>query len=548
MSGPRITAARAAAPPWPSSHEFVEAIQNPQLAFTNPDLQRCQPALDRFGIPLVASGNFAYAFKLREAADQRAVAIRCFRGLIADRDQRYELIDRHLRAHREPALASFVFDADGIMVGGRRFPIVVMEWIEGPTLDLYLQQALSSKTMLQALANQWLRTIQGLRNAQLAHGDLQHGNIIVRDGRFRLIDLDAMYVPAMHGWRSNELGHPHFQHPRRDLNCFDAGIDRFSALVIYLSIIALAEAPELWARYHDENLIFTRQDFADPAASSLFAAVRRLGDTHRLLADALLQALRGRPADTPDLLELVAQKSSLPAWMSQPADLHIEVKTREAPAGSVPAAAPAVAAPVAATTSWPSWHPAGQPPAPPSAQRANPAWVTPFMAYRPPMHFDWQAVHTEALAAMIAYFITTTVLSLPLLFIYGAATSLRDARHYSWLERHPLTIGCLFVMMACAASGYVSAIRAEYRRIQRLSAAFPLVPGTTPPQALGAGSGKSWRLFKGRPRLVGDKLSRIYHRADCAAIAATAAGQRAIFVSAAVAQARGYTPCPSCCP
>jgi hypothetical protein len=211
MTGPRAGPAAS----WPSSHDFVEAIQNPRLAFRNPELQRCQPALDRFGLPLVASGNFAYAFKLREAANQRAVGVRCFRALIPDRDRRYELIDRHLRSTPAPALASFVFEPEGILVGGRRFPVVVMEWIEGPTLDLYLAQALGNHAALLSLGDQWLHTMQGLRRAGIAHGDLQHGNVIVQDGRFRLIDLDAMFVPAMQGWRSNELGHAHFQHPRR---------------------------------------------------------------------------------------------------------------------------------------------------------------------------------------------------------------------------------------------------------------------------------------------------------------------------------------------
>jgi hypothetical protein len=547
MSGPR-----QAGVAWPSSHEFVEAMQNPRLAFRSPELQRSQPALDRFGIPLVASGNFAYAFKLREGAGQRAVAIRCFRGLIADRDKRYELIDQHLRNHREAALASFVFDAQGVLVRGQRFPIVVMEWIEGPTLDLYLQQALHSKATLESLADQWLRTVRGLRQAQLAHGDLQHGNIIVQDGRFRLIDLDAMYVPAMHGWSSNELGHLHFQHPRRDLHCFDAGIDRFSALVIYLSIIALAQAPELWQRYHDENLIFTRQDYADPAASPLFAEVRRLGAVHRQLCEALEQALRGRPADTPDLLELVSQKSSLPAWMTQAADLKIEVKTREAPAGSVPAGGSVVAAPAsrpaAAASPWPSSHPAGQPAAPSSPQPAAPPWVARFLAYRPPAVFSWSEVHAEALANAVAYLLTATALLLPGLMTLGAVFHLRRLGDSAVSSGHPLLWFFLAIATLCLVGGYGAAIVAEFQRVRRLSLAY--YSAAPPPQAPPATPGWFGRKAPTHrlQRLIGDKGSRVYHHPSCNDLQLLVPNQRVVFVSLAVAQARGYTPCPSCCP
>ena len=34
--------------------------------------------------------------------------------------------------------------------------------------------------------------------------------------------------------------------------------------MIYLSLLALAERPELWQEHHDENLLFTKADFADP--------------------------------------------------------------------------------------------------------------------------------------------------------------------------------------------------------------------------------------------------------------------------------------------
>src|SRR4029077_6055767 len=120
--------------------------------------------------------------------------------------KRYSLIDRHLDGHPSPFLASFEFDPDGILVGGRRYPIVVMEWVNGPTLDLYVEQVLGNKAALQQLAEEWLRLTESLRNAQVAHGDLQHGNVIIQNSQFKLIDFDGMFVPSMQGWPSNELG------------------------------------------------------------------------------------------------------------------------------------------------------------------------------------------------------------------------------------------------------------------------------------------------------------------------------------------------------
>ena len=44
-----------------------------------------------------------------------------------------------------------------------------------------------------------------------AHGDLKPDNILVQaDGSLTLVDYDGMYVPAMQGQKSRELGSPDF--------------------------------------------------------------------------------------------------------------------------------------------------------------------------------------------------------------------------------------------------------------------------------------------------------------------------------------------------
>jgi len=41
------------------------------------------------------------------------------------------------------------------------------------------------RDVLLHLAQEWVRVVASLRHAGLAHGDLQHGNIIVERGRLR---------------------------------------------------------------------------------------------------------------------------------------------------------------------------------------------------------------------------------------------------------------------------------------------------------------------------------------------------------------------------
>jgi hypothetical protein len=297
------------------------------------------PAFDRLGIPLVTSGQFAYVFKLKAAngsapaapdGSTPAVAVRCFRGYLGDREERYKAIDAHLSVHHIPALPRFKYFPYGILVAGRRFPTLIMQWVEGPTLDVYLEEVIDRPDVLRHLADEWLKLMFRLHEAGIAHGDLQHGNIIVERGQLRLVDLDGMFVPALSGLPASEVGHQHFQHPARDAQLFDATIDNFSALVIYLSLISLAERPELWDEYHDENLIFTKADFLDPDSSTLFSKIKSIGTEHRQLAETLEAAARLSPAETPCLVDLVSPKSKLPAWMVAPLDVEVEGQTREA--------------------------------------------------------------------------------------------------------------------------------------------------------------------------------------------------------------------------
>ena len=71
------------------------------------------------------------------------------------------------------------------------------------------------------LATQFEGTVPELRKLQMAHGDLQHGNMVVTPAReLKLIDYDGMYVLGMPVGRSHEKGHVNYQHPQRDASHF----------------------------------------------------------------------------------------------------------------------------------------------------------------------------------------------------------------------------------------------------------------------------------------------------------------------------------------
>jgi hypothetical protein len=143
-----------------------------------------------------------------------------------------------------------------------------------------------------------------------------------------------MFVEEMQGFSACELGHRNYQHPKRSVDDFDLSIDNFSALVIYLSLISLAQSPGLWREFNTgENLIFSYEDFLDPRKSRVFSAVKRLGGDCRRLADLLEGSCHDLPSRVPHLSDLVSAppRTKLPGWMvsSVPADVVVTPNTRE---------------------------------------------------------------------------------------------------------------------------------------------------------------------------------------------------------------------------
>src|SRR5438046_8620160 len=87
-----------------------------------------------------------------------------------------------------------------------------------------------------------------------------------------------MWVRALSGRKATEIGHRAHQHPERSEQDYCQEIDRFSALVIYLSLAALERDATLWERFHTgDNLIFVREDFHQLGRSSIWQQLRRIG-------------------------------------------------------------------------------------------------------------------------------------------------------------------------------------------------------------------------------------------------------------------------------
>ena len=287
---------------WPTPQDYSEAVQNPVSAFPDVELKKGQVEVNKLGLPKPCSGAFAVVFKIKTSPQPWAV--KCFTSEILDQQRRYEAISTYLAKVALPYTVPFTYMQNGIKINGKDFPLLKMQWVQGESLNSFVARSYPYPETLFSLAKVWTQMMADLKSVNIAHGDLQHGNILVVGDQLCLIDYDGMYVPTLAGKPSNEIGHRNYQLPSRTAWDYGPYTDNFSAWVIYVSFVALAVHPELWTKYRggDECLLFRKEDYVSPESSPLIAELCSTPNTQlRLLIELFTSLFALSAQDIPSL-------------------------------------------------------------------------------------------------------------------------------------------------------------------------------------------------------------------------------------------------------
>ncbi len=253
---------------YPLITEYIDAIRSAEDNFDK--LTNLRAVLDGNGQPIMMSGNSSVVFKMEDVSNGKHYAVKCFLKEQENRAESYQLISDELSVLQSDFLVTIKYLNKELFVDSNnssdeKLPIVLMNWVEGETLDKYIRNIIDDKYQLSLLAYQFSRLSMWLLAQPFAHGDLKPDNIIVReDGTLTLVDYDGMYVPAMKGQKARELGSPDFRHPSRTEDSFDKHIDDFSIASIMLSLKAIAVEPDLLEKYGAEDrLLLSEKDYID---------------------------------------------------------------------------------------------------------------------------------------------------------------------------------------------------------------------------------------------------------------------------------------------
>ena len=275
---------------YPLISEYIEAIKSAKDNFE--ELSYLLPVMGDDDLPVMTSGNFAVVFKMKDERDGKFYAVKCFTKEQDGRAEAYRQITEELKDVSSPYLTSVRYldkelFVDTDQTNETEFPVLLMDWVEGKTLDKYLRENLDDKYALEMLAYRFCQLAQWLIPQPFAHGDLKPDNIIVReDGSLVLVDYDGMYVPSMKGQKARELGSPDFRHPLRTVNDFDEHIDVFPLVSILLSLKAVSIDSSFLARFViNDRLLFSEKDYKDINNCTKINALFSLGnkDIRRLI-------------------------------------------------------------------------------------------------------------------------------------------------------------------------------------------------------------------------------------------------------------------------
>ena len=180
---------------YPLISEYVEAIKAAEDNFDQ--LKHLRPVLDDDDMPVMSGGNFAVVFKMKDEQTGKLHAVKCFLKEQEGRAEAYRQIAEELEFVSSTFLTPIKYLDKELFVDSANsedseFPVLLMDWVEGQTLDKYIREHIDDQYELSLLAYQFGRLAMWLMPQPFAHGDLG----------------DVADAPALCPWRSETRQYP----------------------------------------------------------------------------------------------------------------------------------------------------------------------------------------------------------------------------------------------------------------------------------------------------------------------------------------------------
>lgn len=313
---------------YPSRTDIVTAMRNPQVSFKTSEL--IGGTIIQKGYRIIQySGGYTTVFPFNRSNGEK-VAVRCWIADIGDAKRRSQEVSSYLSALNNSYFCNFKYLENALLINGNIYPIVLMDWVEGKTLKDFINNNIRTNTSkISIIRENFKNMIIYFHQQNIAHGDLQHGNILVNsDCSLTIIDYDSMYIKPLEGMTDTIKGLPGYQHPSRLVNKFiNPKLDYFSELIIYLSLLVFENNTSLWQKYYEtEDLLFSKYDFENPNNSALIRSLLRSNNQTIVdLTNKLIEELGKKDIQQLEPLEKllmgrleVTKENIMDKWNKQP--------------------------------------------------------------------------------------------------------------------------------------------------------------------------------------------------------------------------------------
>lgn len=261
--------------PLPSIPDYSTCIRTPALI--HPLVLKDGHPIEKGSRLIKYSGGFCVVFPYQ--TPNKKYAVRLWHAEVSDAKRRTQLISDALKKANLPYFVGFEFYEDGIMTTQGMQPLVAMDWVDAQPLKKFLANHITESHVINEIAENFKKMVADLHANHFSHGDLQHGNIMVKpDKSLILVDYDSMYTPNLKGMPDEIKGLVGYQHEARWKNKkASEKADYFSELVIYTSLKALAKMPSLWEKLNmedTETLLFSGEDIQSHGKSNIFRELK----------------------------------------------------------------------------------------------------------------------------------------------------------------------------------------------------------------------------------------------------------------------------------
>lgn len=273
----------------PSAEEYINAISNYTFYFRT--LENLKIITENNRVTYVKGAN-SVVFKMQDELTGKYYAIKCYTDVKYDIYNRLEIVKTKLDLVESPYLVKFdiVYNEININVNDLvdeevvYFPVVIMDWVDGVTLDNYIPEPEKAKDDFRKLINNYKTMSSWLLEQRFCHGDISPKNIVItKDNNILLIDYDNMVfsdeeIPVS----TNKMKDENFCNPCQESSKTEINIDNFSLISIMISLIYEYESiPKTWERnpwgrnhnYYGRISFFKKEDYTDLGKSNLFKRI-----------------------------------------------------------------------------------------------------------------------------------------------------------------------------------------------------------------------------------------------------------------------------------